>query len=73
MSIAAREWRAEWWAEGRAEGQKEALLHLLERRFGSPSEGIRARVAAGSTGEVEAWFDRAIDAESLGAVFGPVH
>lgn len=65
MSIAGQEWRAE--------GRREALLRLLERRFGDLPVGLRARVEAGSIGEIDVWFDRAIDASSLGGVFGASH
>jgi hypothetical protein len=65
MSIAGQEWRAD--------GRREALLRLLERRFGDLPVGLRARVEAGGIGEIDVWFDRAIDASSLGGVFGSLH
>jgi hypothetical protein len=85
MSIAAREWKAEWKAEGKREGviegrrvgvlegRREALLQILERRFGPLSEETRLRIAAASAGQIDAWFDRAIDAPALGAVFLTAH
>ncbi len=77
MSIAAREWMAEGQKQGREEGQKQgrrdSLLRLLERRFGRLPEQISERAAAGSAEEVDAWFDKAVDAATLDAVFGRMH
>jgi hypothetical protein len=50
----------------RLEGQRAMLLRLLGRRFGAVLEPIAARVAAATPPEVERWFDRALDAASLG-------
>jgi hypothetical protein len=69
MSIAAQEWKAEWKAEWRVE----ALLQILERRFGPLPEETRLRIAAATAGQIDAWFDRAIDAPALGAVFDTAH
>ena len=85
MSIAAREWKAEWKAEGVLEGKREgilegaragrvgALLQILERRFGPLSEETRLRISAATVSQIDAWFDRAIDAPALGAVFDSAH
>jgi predicted transposase YdaD len=69
MSIAAEEWRAEWRAEGLADG----LLRVLSRRFGPIPEELRSRLAAASPSDIDTWFDRAIDAPTLEAVFDTAH
>jgi predicted transposase YdaD len=73
LSLAAREWIAEGKAEGKAEGLQEGqartLLRLLERRFGPVSDAIRTQVTAADLNTLERWFDRAIDAPTLDAVF----
>lgn len=65
MSIAAEQWKA----EGRAEGKGDALIHLLERRHGFIPDPIRAQVAGADLATLDRWFDRALDATTLDAVF----
>jgi hypothetical protein len=67
-SIAAQE-RAEGWTQGRAN----ALLQILEHRFGPLVEDVRELIAVASSTEVDGWLDRAIDASTLDAVFGTKH
>jgi predicted transposase/invertase (TIGR01784 family) len=79
LSIAAREWLAEGRAEGKVEGKAEgkaegvatALLRVLARRFGDVPAEVRDRVSNAAIGELEAWLDRAVDAPTVQAVFGP--
>jgi hypothetical protein len=85
ISIAAREWKEEGREEGREEGleeglekglekgRRDSLLRLMELRFGNLPQGVRERVAAGRAAEIEVWFERAVRAESLDAVFGAMH
>jgi len=60
--------------QGRQEGLRKektnALTRLLERRFGILPEAVGERVGAASLEQLDAWFDAAIDAGSLGEVFG---
>ncbi len=73
VSLAAREWIAEGKAEGKAEGLHEgktgALLRLLDRRFGPDSDAVRFRVKAADLDTLDHWFDRALDAATIEAVF----
>jgi hypothetical protein len=55
--------------QGRAEGEAYALRRLLQKRFGSLSEDVLARLQAASIDELELWLDRALDADSLAGVF----
>ncbi|NLC57993.1 MAG: transposase [Armatimonadetes bacterium] len=55
--------------EGRQEGQAEALLHLLERKFGQVDAASRERVVAAETGDLRRWLERVLTAESLEEVF----
>ncbi len=52
------------------EGKADALVHLLERRFGPLSRDMRGRIDGAGRTEVDAWFDTAIDAPDLNSVFG---
>ena len=67
-------WHEHWRQEGREEGRQEhaveTLLRLIERKFGPEAkEASRARVERAAIGELEMWFDRAIDAERVEDVF----
>jgi hypothetical protein len=73
ISIAAREWMEEGVEKGLEKGRRDALLRLMELRFGNLPQVVRERVAAGRAPEIEAWFERAVRAESLDAVFGAMH
>jgi len=68
------EGRAKGLAEGRvkglAEGEGKSLMRLLERRFGTLSPDVRERIAAANLDQLDRWLDLALDADSLGAVFG---
>jgi hypothetical protein len=55
--------------QGRTEGEARALIRLMERRFGALPEDVRERIATADLASIEAWFDRAIAAASLDAVF----
>ncbi|MGH3171508.1 MAG: hypothetical protein ACRDN0_37315 [Trebonia sp.] len=55
--------------QGRAEDARQKLLQLLDRRFGV-TDSIRERVeGCRDLAEINAWFDRAIDAKFLDEVF----
>ncbi|GAB6050073.1 hypothetical protein JCM16106_09180 [Hydrogenophilus islandicus] len=45
------------------------LRRLLAKRFGPIPTEIELRISAASLEELEAWFDRAIDAPTLAVVF----
>ncbi len=66
--LAEGEARGEVRGEARAETR--SLLRLLVKRFGTLPEPVLAQIAAGSTEELNRWFDTAITAPGLGAVFG---
>jgi hypothetical protein len=52
-------------AQGEQHGRATTLLHLIERKFGPPSEPIRERITQADPDTLLRWFDRAIDARSL--------
>lgn len=56
--------------KGREEGRRDALLHLLEVRFGSLDERTRAQVAAADPQLLMEWIERVLTAERLADVFG---
>ena len=57
-------------ARGLERGKAEGLTRLLERRFGPLPATARDRIAAAGPGELDAWLDRVLDADSLDAVLG---
>ena len=54
---------------GREETQRNALLTLLERRFGPLPKPVLERIYGAEFGKLEDWFERGITARSLRAVF----
>ena len=66
--------RAEGEAKGRAEGvvegEAKSLIRLLEKRFGPLSDVAKQRIAGASLEQIDSWFDRGLEAESLKAVIG---
>jgi len=56
-------------AEGKTEGEAQALIRLLEKRIGTVSEALRARIFAADLASIETWFDRAIEATEFESVF----
>jgi hypothetical protein len=46
-----------------------ALQKLLAKRFGTIPLDITARIANASLDQIEHWFDKAIDADTLTDVF----
>jgi predicted transposase YdaD len=81
-----KRWTREWKEEGLREGIQQGiqqgellwkrveaasnLRRLLAKRFGPIPTEVELRISAASLEELEAWFDRAIDAPTLEAVFG---
>ncbi|MCX4246911.1 RpnC/YadD family protein [Paraliomyxa miuraensis] len=66
----AESMRAEGRDKGRAEGRAQALLRLLEHRALLPSPALRERVVETSDEALlQHWFDRALAAETVEAVF----
>ena len=67
--------REEGWQEGRQEGRHEGeravLERLLRRRFGFLSPAVAERLRRASAGEIEAWADNVLDADTLDEVFRP--
>ena len=55
--------------QGLQQGEALALRRLLAKRFGALPDDLAARIAAASLDQVETWFDRAIEAPSIDAVF----
>jgi hypothetical protein len=51
------------------EGKSSMLSRLLQRRFGDLPPSAEERIKSATAEQTEAWFDRAIDAQSLDEVF----
>ncbi|HEX3529398.1 MAG TPA: Rpn family recombination-promoting nuclease/putative transposase [Thermoanaerobaculia bacterium] len=56
--------------EGQEQGQRQALLLLLEKRFGFVDQGTRDRIAAAKADRLLDWFARFATAEKVTDVFG---
>ncbi len=55
--------------KGVAAGKAAALMRILTRRFGEPSEPVRAAVLAADPATLDVWIDRALEAPTPEAVF----
>ncbi len=68
-----REGRAEGLLEGQREGLRtgkaEALLRLLEKRFGAPGNDVMEKISSATLEELACWFDRALEVDTLLQVF----
>jgi hypothetical protein len=64
-------WKAQAIAEGKLVGEAFALQRLLAHRFGAIPSAIVEQIAAANIEQIEAWFDAAISAPHLAAVFPP--
>ncbi|MBF0272020.1 MAG: cytosolic protein [Magnetococcales bacterium] len=67
--IGQKRGRLEGRLEGKLEGKAEALIALLQRRFGSDAESVRSRVTGAEAQDLEIWLDRILEADSLHGVF----
>ena len=56
---------------GKLEGESLALQRLLTRRFGPIPPDMLEQIAAANLEQIETWFDAAINAPHLAAVFTP--
>lgn len=54
--------------KGERRGEATMLLRLIERKFGPPSEPVRARINQADTETLRRWFDRGLAARSLDEV-----
>ena len=74
LATLAESWKQQWLAEGKAEGEAkgkaEALIRLVEKRFGPLPAGQRERILAAGEVTVEAWLDRLMEVPSLEALLG---
>ena len=65
--------RSEGKSEGKAEGKTEEarlmLGRLLQRRFDIDAAAAEARLQGATLEQLEAWFERILDAESIDALF----
>lgn len=67
LAETVEQWKVEWMARGKAEGLSESLMRILTKRFGAGNYAIKLQGA--SFEQLEMWLDRAIDADSVEAVF----
>ncbi len=55
--------------EGRTAGQADLLLSLLTLKFGPPADGVRERVRAARSAQLQVWAERMLTATVLEGVF----
>ena len=55
--------------KGLEQGKAEGLTRILEQRFGPLSRTVMDRIAGADPDELDAWFDRVLDADNLEAMF----
>jgi len=68
--IATEKGMQEGMLQGMLQGEALALQKLLTKRFGAVAPAIAVQIEAADQSQIGVWFDRAIDAPSLDAVFG---
>ena len=66
--IAEGEVRGE--VKGAVKGKAEALVLVLERRFGKLPSDLLRRVSEAKAAQLEGWLERAADGATLDAIFG---
>jgi hypothetical protein len=54
--------------QGQRLGEATAVLRLIERKFGPPSEAVRARILAADGKTLRDWSERLLIADSVDAV-----
>ncbi len=73
ISERVESWTQQWLQQGKLEGKLEAeadmLRRLLTRRFGPLPAEVSAQIDGASAQQIEAWFDRSVDASDLAQVF----
>ncbi len=77
ISERVESWTQQWLQQGKLEGKIEGkieaeadmLRRLLTRRFGSLPPEVQTQIDAASAQQIEAWFDRSVDASDLVQVF----
>ena len=73
ISERVESWTQQWLQQGKLEGKIEAeadmLRRLLTRRFGPLHPEVQAQINAASAQQIEAWFDRSVDASDPMQVF----
>jgi hypothetical protein len=55
--------------EGEQKGTTKMLIRLLTRRFGNLPPATQTQISQATIEQIDAWFDRAMDAPTLGDVF----
>lgn len=65
-----QQWKSEGRSEGRLEGRADALIILVEQRFGPLPTAVRGRIEAADSAAIEEWLGHVLDAASLEALFG---
>ena len=68
ISERVESWTQRWLQQGKFEAEADMLRRLLTRRFGPLPAEVSAQIDAASAQQIEAWFDRSVDASDLAQV-----
>ena len=63
-----KEGHKEGYKEGRQEGEALVIMRLIELKFGTPSEAVRAQINAADADTLLRWSERILTAQSLDEV-----
>ena len=69
ISERVESWTQQWLQQGMLKAEADMLRRLLTRRFGTLPAEVSAQIDAASVQQIEAWFDRSVDASDLAQVF----
>ena len=59
----------EGWEDGRQEGEAAVLLRQIKRKFGTPSQEVRDRIASADADTLLHWSERILTADSIEALW----
>ena len=80
LSERVKDWSQHWLEQGIEKGREQGieqgrelsvrtLKRLLTKRFGDLPDAICQQIDTASLAQLETWFDRGLEADTLGAVF----
>lgn len=71
------EWALDYKAQGMQQGMQQgeilALQKLITKKFGVIPSNVLSMISGASSGQIEHWLDRVLDARSLDELFTPMN
>ncbi|MFA6062352.1 MAG: DUF4351 domain-containing protein [Gallionella sp.] len=65
------EWALDYKAQGMQQGEILALQKLITKKFGVIPSNVLSMISGASSGQIEHWLDRVLDAHSVEELFRP--